>query len=362
MNPIRNLFRAKVRTITTLLGIASGIAVFVAIASVAGEIHREAQHIISGYDAAIAIQSRNAATVMASRISPKEFEELDRMFGEELFPLVIGTLREEWNAYALIIGTSPRFAARLAWTDGRSARPGGAEIAAGALLAERLRLTPGSGLELGQKRFRVTGVYSVGSRFLDGGILTDLPIAQGLLLREGINLALLKVRDKEKIPSLIRQIEAHFPHLKALPSVELVGTIRLFQTVRTFASAMTVIALLGAVIAVTNTLLMAVSERTREIGILMAVGWRPARVLGMLLGEGVLLCLGGALVGNGMGLMLLRFLSGSRAVGFGWLPATLSAETVVWSLVLALFLALLSMIWPAAVIFRLNPAEALRHE
>ena len=82
----------------------------------------------------------------------------------------------------------------------------------------------------------------------------------------------------------------------------------------------------------------------------------------MLLAESLTLCLCGALAGNSMALLILKLLNNSEAVGFGWIPVTISQTTFLASLGVTLILALISMIWPAVILYRLSPVEALRHE
>ena len=60
--------------------------------------------------------------------------------------------------------------------------------------------------------------------------------------------------------------------------------------------------ILGGIV-MTNTLFMSVSERTREIGVLRAVGWRRRQVLGLVIGESLVLALLGGLVGCGLGVL-----------------------------------------------------------
>src|SRR6185369_5818438 len=129
-----------------------------------------------------------------------------------------------------------------------------------------------------------------------------------------------------------------------------------------FVTTISVIAFAGTLLVVSNTLLMAISERTREIGILMAVGWTPVLVLRMLLAESLALCLVGALLGNLLALGLLRLLNGLESVGFGWIPVRFSSSLAAASVAMALVVAVLALAWPAFVVFRMQPLAALRHE
>ena len=58
-----------------------------------------------------------------------------------------------------------------------------------------------------------------------------------------------------------------------------------------------------------NTMIMSVFERTKEIGTLRAIGWKRRRVVQMVLGESVMLSIGGAILGSVVGVLLVKFLS-----------------------------------------------------
>ena len=73
-----------------------------------------------------------------------------------------------------------------------------------------------------------------------------------------------------------------------------------------FAWLVSFVTLLISGILVLNTMFMAVFERTREIGILRAIGWRPSRVMRMILMESVLLSIGGGIVGTLAGLGMIK--------------------------------------------------------
>jgi putative ABC transport system permease protein len=114
-------------------------------------------------------------------------------------------------------------------------------------------------------------------------------------------------------------------------------------------------------IGVMNTMVMSVYERTREIGILRAVGWRGSRILRMIIGESVLLCLIAAVVGSGLGVLASRMVLLIPAVR-SLLEPTYTIDIFVRGLVVAIAVALVGAIYPAIRAVRLSPMEALRHE
>ena len=107
-----------------------------------------------------------------------------------------------------------------------------------------------------------------------------------------------------------------------------------------------------------NTVFMSVFERTREIGVLRALGWRRVRVLLMVMKESLVLSavggVAGILLGMGLGSLFPLLLS--------MLVPVYSGELLVRALVLALVLGSIAGLYPAWWASRLDPLEALRYE
>jgi putative ABC transport system permease protein len=176
---------------------------------------------------------------------------------------------------------------------------------------------------------------------LDSVLVKAEPGAGGLdgKLREALgNSPLLKVQDKEQIVA------------------QEVGSV---NTVLNMMYGLLGMSVLIAVLGVVNTLAMSVFERTREIGMLRAIGLDRAGVKQMVRLESVVICLFGAALGIGSGIFLAWLNSG--LVG-GTLT---SYETVLpWAriglfLVLALVVGVLAAIWPARRAARLNMLQAI---
>jgi putative ABC transport system permease protein len=114
-------------------------------------------------------------------------------------------------------------------------------------------------------------------------------------------------------------------------------------------------------VVVTNTMVMAVLERTREIGTLRAVGWRQKRVLWMILSESLLL----SLLAAGLGILVgVVFTTGLQAIpGFGMLiTGVYTPQVIAQAVGVSLFLGAAGGLYPAWRASRLRPVEALRYE
>ncbi|MCK4470893.1 MAG: ABC transporter permease, partial [Anaerolineae bacterium] len=110
-----------------------------------------------------------------------------------------------------------------------------------------------------------------------------------------------------------------------------------------------------------NTMLMSVLERTREIGVLRALGWRRGRVLRMILQEGLALGAVGGVCGILLGLGLAWGMSQMPGMG-EMVDPRYSPELFARALVVALITGVIGGLYPAWRATRMRPVEALRYE
>jgi ABC-type antimicrobial peptide transport system permease subunit len=110
-------------------------------------------------------------------------------------------------------------------------------------------------------------------------------------------------------------------------------------------------------VGIMNIMLVSVTERTREIGLRMAVGARPADILRQFLIEAVVLCL----MGGFMGIMLGRGASLLLNMTLGW-PIELSIGAIVSAVAVSASVGIVFGYYPAWKASRLDPIEALRYE
>lgn len=363
---LRNLLRAPVRSLMTTLGVGAGLGLFVAVKTITVDVRRQIGSAAAAYQLEVVAYERRATSPFSSRITIPQMAALQTRYGDQVTPLVLGTHNETWNAYALIIGVPPGFLARIQIPAGEPYATGSRAVLIGEVAAERLGVRPGDHLQLDGGEVSVSGVFRTGSRMLDGGLMMDLGAAQRILTREGADqqytLALFRAGTSQAAATLMAEIGRDFPALKAIPGAEFAGALRLMRVVDAFVRTLAVVAIVGTGLVVGNAFLMSLAERTRELGILMTVGWSPWLVLRMLAAESLVLCAFGALLGNLFAMGLLRVVNGIESIGFGWIPVRYPVSLAAASLALAGLVAIVALAWPAVVVFRMQPLAALRHD
>ena len=129
------------------------------------------------------------------------------------------------------------------------------------------------------------------------------------------------------------------------------------KTMTLLLGAIAMVSLVVGGIGIMNIMLVSVTERTREIGIRMAIGARGRDILMQFLTEAVTLGVIGGIVGIGAGVGVSKLL----AAKMQW-PALIPAEWVLYAFVFSAVVGIFFGFYPARKASRLDPIEALRYE
>ncbi|HEX9811832.1 MAG TPA: ABC transporter permease [Burkholderiales bacterium] len=262
------------------------------------------------------------------------------------------------------------------------------EIVVGDKLAERLGVrlgekivlvAPAADGSLGSAALRVAGIFATDNETLDRSIVVmSLQAARELLAvpRDALTIAvrLNRIEAAEAIAAALAA-DLTAPDQQAVPWNVLVPEIlQMLDLIRVNLRVILIVVFLVVLLGVTNTLLMAVLERTREFGLQLALGTRPAQIVRTVLYESLVLGVfglcGGTLIGvaivgyyNVLGFDLSDYAAGAAAIpGMTTVVYPTIEIDNVWLPVLALLVtAVVAALYPAGRAARLDPVQALRH-
>jgi len=237
-------------------------------------------------------------------------------------------------------------------------------------LAERLGVKAGGQIQLFDEPYRVSAIFKSLSSWENGSMILPLDELQRLTDRPGqatyINVVVQGADRLEELPGeraerVLAAIAALDPKLLPLATESFVDSDTRMQLAQAMAWMTSVIALLLGSIGTLNTMLTSVMERTREIGILRAIGWPRRRVVSMILMESCGLAVVASILGIVLALMLTWSLAQAPAAK-GILSPSIDAGVITQGFALALGIGLLGALLPAWRAAQLLPTEAFREQ
>lgn len=226
------------------------------------------------------------------------------------------------------------------------------------------------------ENFKVAGIFATNNTLFDEStvFLEKDQLTKILKLAPGQSHEVaIRTGDPELLDQTVSTLNSQLINLKAESWKELSPVLRLTASTMTLYNYILVgVVLLALIFGIVNTMLMAILERTKEIGMLSALGMSKLKIAQMIIAETVLLCLVGAFMGNLLSYLAISWF-GNRGIHFeqfaeGFEKFGLSAEVYptinnemyLTITLLVIITAVFSSIFPIIRAFKLDPAEAIR--
>lgn len=362
----RGLTRRPIRTGLTLGGIAIGIAAVVALVGLSGGYEKsiKAQLDTIGIDMIVS----NMSGSMVPKLFDASIEEdiaklpkvkqttsvLMQMISVEDMDMIMVSGREwggfTWDKLKVVEGRLPSDAAEPA-------------VVLGLTAADAMQKKVGDTVQLDSDELKVVGIVDGQSVVENGAIILSLPVLQRVTLSEGkVNFVDIRFEEgvtQQDVEHIATEVKRIYPQGRALRAQDVVQSSQGFKMARAMSWSTSTLAIIVGVFGVMNTMLMTVFERTHEIGILLAVGWKKRRVMNMVLCESALLGLLGGIVGVAFGTLVVRLLQQFPSIR-GMLEPDISPQLMIVAVAISVVVGLVSGLYPAWRSSRLSPAVAIQ--
>jgi putative ABC transport system permease protein len=395
---LRAMTRNKMRTSLTMLGIIIGVgAVIVTLAigngartAVETQIQSLGTNMIMIFAGSVTRGGAHGGMGSSSRLSEDDADAIRKEVDgvEAVAPTVrtVGQIvHEDLNWSTTVQGASPEFSIVRNWNVAEGAMITDADVRGAAKVAVLGKSTAdqlfpsqdpvGETIRIKNLPFRVIGVLETKGGSAMGQDQDDVVLAPYTTVQKklmgitNIMGILVSVKRAEMVPTVQEEITRLLRQRHRIGPEQdddfIIRTQAEFsQTAAATSRVMTIllgsiaaISLLVGGIGIMNIMLVSVTERTREIGIRMAVGARAQDILLQFLVESGVIALSGGILGAALGIIASKVLSGIA----GW-PTVVSPQSIVLAFLFSLVIGVFFGFYPARQAARLDPIQALRYE
>jgi putative ABC transport system permease protein len=235
----------------------------------------------------------------------------------------------------------------------------------GTQVAKRNKLKLGDTLRINRdKNYEIVGLASSGSGLVDNVILVPLATLQDAIgVYDKVMYLALELRNPEDAREVAEKLKLTYPELGFQTRGDVLSVaergIQISDVMRLGISA---IALIVGAIAVANTMMMSVFERTREFGVIRAIGAKPGFLFRLVLLEAILLSAVGAIAGVILGRLGMMVVNNIANDLIGLDVAALTSRLILFAVTVALLMGLVSGLVPALRASRIPIAVAMARE
>jgi len=373
----KNLWARKTRSILTVLGVAVCIMLFLFMVGTTGYVEGNMEKEIANYTGQIYVKSPAVSGLTGAEFPPvssvidsisaaRILEETPGIDRDKSTPVLFRTLNREpypggprnlavclpAGKEAVYIGDTGAAMGSNRFTDDTSA-----EAIVGKTAAEYLKVEWGKTISIAGQDIPVRGILEdTGIQAINLTVFLPLRYAQNLFRQpDSVSAVLLTASSAGEVQNVVNDIKTRFPKLETMSQVEMAKSMDAMLTgMHAFFGGINAVAALVAVVVVLVVMFMAVSERTREIGTLRAIGARKRTILGLIVQESFFLSLLGGVLGVPLGYLM-------NAVMYKGL-IVIEAADFPQSIAVAVVAGIVGGLYPAWRATRINPLQALRYE
>jgi putative ABC transport system permease protein len=363
---LRNLRRRSARTIIVSVSVGLAVASALSLVALADSIKRSVGEGADERGADLTVLSRNASDIFSGFIPEDMKDKLSVIHGVQA---VTGELilhaPVDHDQQKVLTGWAGESFFWNRMPIGSGHLPGPHEhrvVVLGSGAAEGLHKDIGDTLDILDVRFTIIGIANYQSALNRSMIYMPLPELQDIAFRQK-QVTMFEIKLQPAVASAeVEAIKAEVGRIDSLlatPTDQLLQHDRNLLVMKAVSRSVSLIALTMGALSVLNALLMAVQERTREIGIMTAIGWSRARTVASVLCEGVLIGVAGCCVGIPLSYAISLLFEYLPTIG-DILSFHPSLSMILPTLLASIALCAAGSLYPAWRAASMSPAEALR--
>jgi putative ABC transport system permease protein len=364
----RNLLFRPIRSLLTVLGIGVACCVYLLMLHFAGGYQNSVLDMFSSRGIDLFIMERGKVDPLTSSLDESIVEMLRKV---DVVSDSTGSLADvlslEDGTNVIVIGYEPDsfYYDGMIFLDGRKPLAAG-EVSVGQSISDNLGLTVGDIFDLEFESFTVSGIFQADNLFETNAVVMDIDMLRGMRgvgkVYSSVGVRLKETYDGDHgFRSVESNLTEKYPNARVSLSADFLKDSRMLQSVRQLVSLISLLAFGLVLMSCMNTLGTSVFERTREIGMLRAIGWGGPGIIIMVLGEALLLCLAGWVLGAVIASISAQYLAGSGRLLFV-VSGQISARILIRAAVFCLVGGLIGAVQPAIKAVKMEPAEAYSHE
>ncbi len=367
--PFKNLSRRPLRAFFTLVGISAAVGSFMGFVGLSRGMQGACREILIERGTHIFAYPEGIVDLLGSSLDPALGHQIASLKGvKQVSEELIGLMELDTGQVIFVTGWPPQSFLWKSVSLERGRLPGPNDkhpVILGKSIADALGYDVGTEFTIRGKKFTVVGICKLGPLARNNTIIFPIKLLQELTNRDNkvsaFNIQIENPQDPRVMRKIIGQLSSKFRELCFVEGRSVSDNNKMLQIFRAMAWATSAVALFIGLAMIINTLLMSVLERTKEIGILKAIGWHPLRILSMILLEGILLAACGGIAGTLLGIVGIHWLSQFPQVK-GFVYPLIDSGLIIEVVLGTFALGLIGSIYPALRAVSLNAAEAIRYE
>lgn len=368
---LKNPFRNKTRSALSIIGIAIGISTIVALGLITAGMEDSVQTSLNQGGAEITVSNSTNIGGSSALLDTALISDLKNISNVSD---VVGQLSVSESGQSLAQSGGRMMQTRAYGIDasklnligiknvnGSIYKNNSYDAIVGSGYSEFNNVSIGDNLTFLGHEFKVTGIYETGSMLADNSIYISLDTLQNISDTDKISSILVKTSEGTNNTIVSNEIKDNYGNLSTLTSEEMSSILDDVTDILNDASlAISGLAIIVGAIGVINTMVMAVYERTKEIGVLKSIGWKSKKILIMILGETLVLTTISGIIGSLFGILIAEIgvgFFGSEGFSLVYTPGTF-----ILAFGITIIVGMIGGLYPAYKASKLAPTEALRYE